>query len=110
MLFSPLSHDEVRQIARHYLSEITTTLGRSGKTFEIDPDALERIVEQGYSLAFGARFLKRVIDERIKLPISKRWHDGVHFHARLVDGEVVVEPSPAPRLLTDPALAYGDVA
>ena len=25
---------------------------------------------QGYSLAFGARFLKRMIDERIKLPIS----------------------------------------
>ena len=42
---------------------------------------------QGYSLAFGARFLKRVIDERIKLPISERWKEGSHFEVSVVEGE-----------------------
>ena len=42
---------------------------------------------KGYSLAFGARFLKRFIDERIKLPISARWKDGSHFEREGVDGE-----------------------
>ena len=72
----------------------TLTLAKAGKTIEIDDEALELLVTQGYSLAFGARFLKRVIDERIKLPISERWKEGTHFEVRVADGEVVVEPSP----------------
>ena len=65
---------------------------------------------QGYNLAFGARFLKRVIDERIKLPISARWREGSHFEVTAKDGQVVVEPAPAKVMLADAALAYGGFA
>ena len=110
VLFAPLTHDEVREIAKHYLVQVKVTLARAGKTIQVEPDALEVIVAQGYSLAFGARFLKRIIDERIKLPISTRWREGSHFLVRAVNGEVVVEPSPARLVISDPDLAYGDVA
>src|SRR6187455_2330396 len=73
VLFAPLSHDEVRAIARNYMQKVTLTLGRAGKTIDVSDDALEVIVAKGYNMAFGARFLKRVIDERIKLPISAQW-------------------------------------
>src|SRR5579864_6768373 len=86
VLFAPLMHDEVREIAKHYLREVKLALGKGGKTIQIDAEALELIVTQGYSLAYGARFLKRVIDERIKLPISTRWREGSHFHVRVVNG------------------------
>src|SRR5499433_1266336 len=33
VLFNPLTHDEVRQIARNYISQIVLTLAKSGKTF-----------------------------------------------------------------------------
>ena len=56
---------------------------------------LELIAIEGYSAAFGARFLKRVIDERIKLPITMRWRDGAHFHLRVASGRVVVDAAPA---------------
>src|SRR5207302_3263242 len=79
VLFAPLTHDEVREIAKHYLRQVKITLAQAGKTIQVEPDALEVIVAQGYSLAFGARFLKRIIDERIKLPISTRWREGSHF-------------------------------
>src|SRR5262249_10881733 len=79
VLFAPLAHDEVREIAKHYLAQVTLTLAKAGKTLQMTSDALELVVSQGYSLPFGARFLKRVIDERIKLPISARWNDGSHF-------------------------------
>jgi ATP-dependent Clp protease ATP-binding subunit ClpA len=92
--FSPLTHEEARQIANLYLSTISTTLARAGKTIQIDGDALELVVTQGYSPAFGARFLKRAIDDRIKVPISAQWHDATHFRVRARDGEVVVEPAP----------------
>jgi ATP-dependent Clp protease ATP-binding subunit ClpA len=95
VLFAPLTHAEVRQIAGHYLAAVEETLVRAGKSMQVSDEALELIVTKGYSLAFGARFLKRVIDECIKLPMSARWKDGSHFDVMVKDGGIVVEPGPA---------------
>ena len=95
VLFAPLARDEVREIARHYLATVEQTLAAAGKTMRIDDDALELLASQGYSLAYGARFLKRVIDERVKLPISARWREGSLFQVRLKNGEVTVEVTSA---------------
>jgi ATP-dependent Clp protease ATP-binding subunit ClpA len=110
VVFAPLLHDEVREIARHYLEQVTLTLAKAGKTIHVEDDALEVVVTKGYNMAFGARFLKRYIDERIKLPISARWKEGSHFEIRATDGEIVVEPAPAKVMTAAEALAYGDVA
>jgi ATP-dependent Clp protease ATP-binding subunit ClpA len=91
VLFAPLARDEVRQIARCYLAQLEQTAAKAGKTIEIDEDALELIAIEGYSLAFGARFLKRVIDERVKLPITVSWKEGSHFHVGAAGQEIVVE-------------------
>jgi ATP-dependent Clp protease ATP-binding subunit ClpC len=110
VVFAPLTHDEVREIARHYLQQITETLTRAGKTITIADDALELVVVKGYSIAFGARFLKRVIDEHIKLPISAQWKNGSHFDVKACDGQLVVEPGIAKVMSATAAIAYGDVA
>ncbi len=109
VLFAPLNRDEVREITRHYLDEVKLTLAKAGKALDITDDALELLVTQGYSLAFGARFLKRVIDERIKLPISERWNEGNLFEVRVANGEVIVQPSSNLISAAD-AIAFGDVA
>jgi ATP-dependent Clp protease ATP-binding subunit ClpA len=95
VLFAPLARDDVREIARHYLATVERALEAAGKTIRIDDDALELLVSQGYSLAYGARFLKRVIDDRVKLPISARWRESAYFHVRAKDSEVVVETTTA---------------
>ena len=110
MLFAPLAHDEVREIAKHYLVQVTLTLAKAGKTMKVDDDALELMVVKGYNIAFGARFLKRMIDEKIKLPISARWKDGSHFIVKAVDGEIVVEAAPAHLVTAAGVLEFGDVA
>jgi len=89
---------------------VRMALAKAGKTMQMDDEALELIVTQGYSMAFGARFLKRVIDERIKLPISSQWQEGSHFHVRVRDGAIAVEPMVAQLVDTKEALAFGDVA
>jgi ATP-dependent Clp protease ATP-binding subunit ClpA len=98
VLFAPLTHDEVRAIARNYLDKVRLALAKGGKTIDVSDEALEVIVTRGYSMAFGARFLKRFIDEHIKLPISARWKDGDHFTVRAVDDvlEVVAGPEAQP--------------
>jgi ATP-dependent Clp protease ATP-binding subunit ClpA len=98
VLFQPLTKDEVRSIAQNYLDQVITTLKRSGKSLTVEPAALEALVAEGYSLAYGARFLKRVIDDRIKLPLSHQWKEANNFRATMRDAEIVIE-SVGPRLM-----------
>jgi ATP-dependent Clp protease ATP-binding subunit ClpA len=95
VLFRPLSTDEVRQIAIQQIEKIERSLARAGRTLRVTPEALEQLVQDGYSLAYGARFLKRAIEDRIKLPISQRWTEGCEFVADLRDGLVTIEVSGA---------------
>ncbi len=90
VVFSPLARPEVRRIAQHYLTKLEATLARAGKSLVVEESALDLLVERGYSLAFGARFLKRVIDQHVKLPISERWKDGNAFTVGSEGGEVSV--------------------
>jgi len=110
VLFAPLTARDVRRIAEGYLLELEHTLGKAGKTIEIDADALELIAAAGYSVAFGARFLKRVIDERIKLPITVNWKDRSHFHVSVAGQTIVVEAVAGRSVVPDQALAYPKVA
>jgi ATP-dependent Clp protease ATP-binding subunit ClpA len=91
VLFSPLTPEEARAIAAQYLSTVSATLAAAGKTLAIDDGVLDAIVAHGHSPAYGARFLKRAIDERIKLPISTRWHEAADFQVRVEGGDVVVD-------------------
>jgi ATP-dependent Clp protease ATP-binding subunit ClpC len=91
VVFEPLTKDEVRQIAIKYLGEVEAILKRSKKELTVDDTALEKVVAEGYSPTYGARFLKRVIDDKIKLPISQLWKESNHFHVVVKEGQIVVE-------------------
>jgi ATP-dependent Clp protease ATP-binding subunit ClpA len=93
VLFQPLSKDEVRQIAVQQVHKIESALARSKRTLSVTPEALEQLVQDGYSLCYGARFLKRTIEDRLKLPISQHWTEGDVFTADAVDGCIQVEVS-----------------
>jgi ATP-dependent Clp protease ATP-binding subunit ClpA len=88
VVFSPLTQDEVKQIAQLYLSTIQRQMARQGKRLTITEAALNRLVEQGFSTAYGARFLKRTIDEQVKLPITNLWKAFTGFVVDVVDGKV----------------------
>jgi ATP-dependent Clp protease ATP-binding subunit ClpA len=110
VLFAPLTLDDVRRIARGYLLELERAVNTAGKTIEIDEDALEAIAMEGYSTAFGARFLKRAIDERVKLPITMNWKEASHFHIRAAGREIVVEAGAERSTGPDRSFAFLEVA
>ena len=91
VVFSPLMMDEVREIARLYLSKLKRQMERQGKLVEITERAIELVTEKGYSPAYGARFLKRYIDEKVKLPITNDWKLAMRFVVDAEDGEITVK-------------------
>ena len=94
IVFSPLVMDEVREIAKIYLGKVRRNMERQGKFVEITETALDALTEKGYSPTYGARFLKRTIDQKVKLPITNQWKSAVRFSVDAEDGEVVVKPMP----------------
>jgi ATP-dependent Clp protease ATP-binding subunit ClpA len=92
VIFRPLTKDEVRRIAEQQIEKVQRSLRKSNKTLTVTPEALEALVSEGYSLAYGARFLKRIIESRIKLPMSQRWTEGSAFTTTIAaDGTVAIE-------------------
>jgi ATP-dependent Clp protease ATP-binding subunit ClpA len=65
-------------------------MSEHGKDLTVTDEALNKLVEKGYSSKFGARFLKRSIDDIVKVPLTLKWKDGDSFIADLIDGEVSV--------------------
>jgi ATP-dependent Clp protease ATP-binding subunit ClpC len=92
IVFSPLTMDEVREIAKLYLAKIQRNMERQGKVVEVTEAALDLLTEKGFSPAYGARFLKRHIDQKVKLPITNDWKAAIKFIVDATDGEVTVKP------------------
>ncbi len=67
IVFSPLTPDDVMQIAWLLINRIAARLERErGLVFTAEDAAIENLAQIGYDPAFGARPLKRVIQERVE--------------------------------------------
>ena len=93
IIFSPLTMDEVREIAKLYLGKLKRNMERQGKVIEITDAAIDALTEKGFSPAYGARFLKRHIDQKVKLPITNQWKSAMRFIVDAENGEIVVKPT-----------------
>jgi ATP-dependent Clp protease ATP-binding subunit ClpA len=92
VIFSPLTMDEVREIARLYLNKVKKHMEKQGKSIEVTDEAVDLLTLKGFSPAYGARFLKRHIDQKVKLPITNLWKTADGFLIDAEDDEIVVKP------------------
>jgi ATP-dependent Clp protease ATP-binding subunit ClpA len=97
VVFSPLTMDEVKQIAQLYLGKLRRQVESQGRTLTITERAIDALTEKGFSPAYGARFLKRHIDEKVKLPITAAWKSATQFVVDY-DGADITIQSDAPSL------------
>jgi ATP-dependent Clp protease ATP-binding subunit ClpC len=91
VVFSPLTQDEVKLIAELYLNIIRRQMRHQGKQLDVSEAAVVHLVEKGFSPAYGARFLKRTIDELVKLPVTTGWKESDSFYVDLVDGKLKID-------------------
>ena len=84
VLFKPLSLEEITGVVELLLKDLQRRLAGQGIQFEIDRSAEEYIAQEGYDPVYGARPLKRFIQQHLETPISRRMIAG-----ELVDGHTV---------------------
>jgi ATP-dependent Clp protease ATP-binding subunit ClpC len=90
IVFSPLNEEEVEEITRRYLKRIQQNLALAGKSFQYTEAAVKTLAEIGFSLKYGARFLKRRIDEQVKIPLTLHWKEGEEFSADAQGGKLTL--------------------
>ena len=71
IVFHPLTKHEIRQIVDLQLVRLQKRLEENGYTLEVTDAAKKQLAEEGYDPVYGARPLKRVIQQRTVDP--KNW-------------------------------------
>ncbi len=70
IVFKPLSREQIGQIVEIQLKRLRRLLADRKISLELSPAAREKLVAEGYDPVFGARPLKRVIQQRIQNPLA----------------------------------------
>ncbi|MBC6423523.1 MAG: ATP-dependent Clp protease ATP-binding subunit [Hormoscilla sp. SP12CHS1] len=85
IVFRQLSKEEVKEIAAILLNEVFGRLTEQGITLEVTEKFKERLVEEGYNPAYGARPLRRAIMRLLEDSLAEEILSG-----RIKDGDTVV--------------------
>jgi ATP-dependent Clp protease ATP-binding subunit ClpC len=106
VVFHSLTKEHIRQIVDLMLSQVESQLVEKGVKLEVTPAAKNFLGEKGFDKTYGARPLRRVIENMVEDHLSEAWIRG-EFQSgdtALVDcedGEIVVHPAePSTRELT----------
>ena len=70
IIFHPLGRDEIKQIVGIQLRRLERQLAEAELTLKISDEAKDRLAEEGFDPAYGARPLKRVIQQRLANPLA----------------------------------------
>ena len=76
MTFEPLTQDDIHQITRIRLNELTEQVAQQGIQLNVSDQAQEWLGVHGFQPEYGARPLTRLIKNRILHPASKLILDG----------------------------------
>ena len=71
ILFRPLSENQISGIVKIYLNAVAKKLALRDITLDITPEAIDYLAKKGYDPQFGARPLKRVIQQDVLNELSK---------------------------------------
>jgi len=79
IVFRPLSRAQIGQIVEIQLGRLRKLLADRKLSLELTPQAREQLAEEGYDPVYGARPLKRVIQQRLQNPLAFKILQG-EFH------------------------------
>ena len=94
--FNHLSKVNFLDIADIMLEELKDSLSLRGLSLNWDETVRQMLVEEAYSVTYGARNLRRTIQRRLEDPISEKIIDSFEhpissIHISVNDGNIVVD-------------------
>ena len=92
IIFDRLSESDLSEIVKIQLARVIKRLEAQGLNLDLSDAALEQLATEGYDPAYGARPLKRVIQNRLLDPLSLdlldgRFKDGATITVDIRDGQ-----------------------
>ncbi len=102
VVFHPLNKDHMHQIVDLMLKEVASSLVEKGINLEVTPEAKDWLAEKGYDPTFGARPLRRIIQDHVEDKLSDailngKLNPGDTAVIGIADGQTVVSAqSPVP--------------
>jgi len=78
VIFNRLGKDELREIIKLMIEEVNEEMSDKDMTLKITDEVVEYILEEGYSLKYGARPLRRVIQKNIEDEIAEKYLKGIY--------------------------------
>ncbi len=93
VFFKALDESDVAQIAQLQIKQLSERLAQRDITLSIDDAVVAKLATDGYSPEFGARPLKRVIQQQVIVPISQhllKKPDVKSIHLSLKDNSIVI--------------------
>lgn len=72
ILFQPLGKDQISKIVDLLLEKLSSRLKEKQITLEVTPSAKDYIIKNGYDEAYGARPLKRFIQDTVETAVARK--------------------------------------
>jgi len=72
VVFKPLAPEHLKKIAELMLVNLNLRLSQKECQIKITPELIEKIAQQGYDPAFGARPMRRIIQDKIEDQIAQK--------------------------------------
>jgi len=82
--FSPLNEAEIQQIVRLQVDKVIKMVAQNGITLQVTDEAITLIAKAGFDPQFGARPVKRAIQDKLLNELSKRIISGEIDHEKPV--------------------------
>src|SRR5271163_3989812 len=76
VLFNPLAKEQLNKIIDLELAKVMKLLAERNVRIELTPAARDRLVQDGYDPAYGARPLRRTVQRLVQDPLAMRILDG----------------------------------
>ena len=97
VVFHPLTQEELAPIVEIQLERLRARLADRQMTLELTPATIVELASRGYDPVYGARPLKRLIQQEIETPLSRliiqgKALDGQTIVGDVVDGKFVLTP------------------
>ena len=110
IVFRQLTQENIREIASRMLQVTGGRMAEQGITLDVDDDALTELARDGFDPQYGARPLRRSIQNLVEDAVAEqmlegRLRSGGTAHVRLKDGKVVIESESAPADAPQPEAA-----